>query len=1178
MRNVIVALLVTCGAVALAAEAWHHPLYLGNDGLWRQRIAIQVANEMERDAEGEPVSLAIGQEDGQADLEGVRVEGLRVCDARGVEMLYDITDPGGDFVTAGVATQGSTLTIPVECSAGAEATYYVYFDNPQAWGVPDFLGASTTVRNGGVEQGADTAPAGWRHDAPDEQHKAMWVTQNPHSGVKCLKTVVADGAEPTWIATRQGGIHIIGGAKYRMTAWVKADNVKGNAGWYIHAGNEGNYMLISPMLNGGEGTYDWKQVTAEFDAPEDANRADLGTVLRGTGTAWFDDVALETLAASKLTARASRPERLQVAQVDPGAETWYDDDPGDDRHWDYRVPFMVTNFSDEPLADALVWVDISTATARLQRRLNEGSIRVFDGARCLAFIRSGNSLLFQVTAPARTIRRYYVYLSTDPRIEAGQTAGYEDILGSAANLVENASFEQGDGLPEAWPGSAEGSQPAGTQMGLVEPGLFGRRAARLHIPHDAQKAWTGWRQDVPVQPDRTYLFGAWLKAQDIQAGSLQLHAHYRNAKGELCETLKHTGAGPALSGTTDWTLITGLFTMPEDIAHFQLHLTMNATGTAYHDGVILMQAASGTAGRLQARTPVQVADTTAWPVNAVVKVFKEDLQPRQVGPAVISMARNETEPLQLAIRSPKALKGLRVSVLAPVNEAGARLDDVQVNVVGYVPIDHKTSYYNVDSPSWHRKFPRKPGASDGWAGMWPDPLLPTDSFDLEADATQPVWVTVSTPSDAAPGDYAGGVNITGPQGVVCRVPFTVHVWDFALPRQNHVKAIYDVRLSGERWRLKDATIQQTRQAFWQFMTDRRTTPDRVQPAPTFRFEGDEVTADFGAFDEAAEHYFDELGMSHSYTPWYFYCFGWGHPPRDAWGEKPYEGEYPFEEVDRDNLRPEYKRRYQAALRAFWSHVKDKGWDDKFVLYISDEPYHTKEHIIKQMKALCDMIHEVDPSIPIYSSTWAHVPEWDGYLDVWGIGHYGRVAVEKIAQLKAQGDTIWWTTDGQMCTDTPYCAVERLLPHYCFKYGAEAYEFWGIDWLTYDPHKWGWHRYIHQSGEPGTSTWVRYPNGDGYLAYPGKPVGLDGFVSTVRLEQAREGVEDYEYLYRLKQIVGERKAAGRPYTEGEKALELAGQLVEIPNAGGRHSTRILPDPDALLTARAALAEAIEQAAR
>jgi hypothetical protein len=174
-----------------------------------------------------------------------------------------------------------------------------------------------------------------------------------------------------------------------------------------------------------------------------------------------------------------------------------------------------------------------------------------------------------------------------------------------------------------------------------------------------------------------------------------------------------------------------------------------------------------------------------------------------------------------------------------------------------------------------------------------------------------------------------------------------------------------------------------------------------------------------------------------------------------------------------------------------------------------------------------------------------------------------------------GDTIWWTTDGQMCIDTPFCAVERLLPHYCFKYGATAYEFWGVDWLTYDPSP------VRLALPTSTraasrvnSTWVRYPNGDGFLAYPGKPIGHDGPLTSVRLEQARDGVEDYEYLWLLRELLARARQAGRDVAAGEAALAEAAALVEIPNAGGRFSTRILPDPFKLCEARHKVAEAIE----
>lgn len=86
------------------------------------------------------------------------------------------------------------------------------------------------------------------------------------------------------------------------------------------------------------------------------------------------------------------------------------------------------------------------------------------------------------------------------------------------------------------------------------------------------------------------------------------------------------------------------------------------------------------------------------------------------------------------------------------------------------------------------------------------------------------------------------------------------------------------------------------------------------------------------------------------------------------------------------------------------------------------------------------------------------------------------------------------------------------------------------------------------------------------------------MSSIRLEQAREGVEDYEYLYLLRQRIAEARRAGRDVGPAEKALAAAADLVPIPNAGGRYSSKVLPNPDAVPEVRSRLAEAIERLGR
>ncbi|MBN2451247.1 MAG: DUF4091 domain-containing protein [Lentisphaeria bacterium] len=1184
-----------------APAPWHHPLYLGNGGLWRRRIAVEIRNPAARDIAGEPVSVRVGTGVGELALAGVRAESLRVCDPGGTEFLYLLLGPDARPVAAGPIPEGATLALPAECGAGATATVYVYFDNPSAWAVPDYLPSAGGLLNPGVEDGVGNTASGWHHDPNDAQHRTYWVEEHPHAGRKCLKTVVDEGAEHTWIATRQRGIHLIGGASYVMTAWVKAENVKGNAGWYIHVGNEKNTMILSPMLYAGEGTYGWIQVRAEFTAPAEANLADLGTVLRGTGTAWFDDIELACGAESNLTVAAGAVERLEFREE--GGEAPWLDPPAGGARFDYRVPLRIVNLTDRPTGNGLVSVDLSSALARLQNRIDEASMTLAYGGQSVPFFRMPDTLLFEGDAPPRTVRTYSLYfvarqgtatstaaaaptggLAANPALPGASEAerrthmshrDYEALLRSARNLVVNGDFEAGDALPDGWPGGAEGEKPAGTEMGLADAGLFGRRCARIHIPDSATPAWTGWRQDVPVQPGRSYLFSAWLRTENI-APNAQLHAHFRNAAGELCATKKHTGAGPALNGTRDWTLLSGLFTMPEDIAFFQLHLTLLATGTLWHDGVVLAEVVAGEAGALESRTaPAAGPGVAVWPVPAVVKVFREDVPPPIVPAARISAARNEVEPLQLAVRGGRDLGRVRVAVDVPRGPNGTRLDEVETGIVGFVPVDCKTNYYSSSQPVWQRMIPRTAGACDGWPGRWPDPILPRAEFDLEADSTQPLWLTVSVPENAPAGDYAGTVRLVRGEETLAAVPFVVTVRDFALPAESHVKAIYDCRQNSAHWHREGVSREDRLVELWRFMAGRRLCPDTIPVAPKLSYADGKVAADFAEYDRLAGIYFDELRFPHAYTPWLFYCFGWGHLPGNKFGEKPYEGEYPYEGVDRAVLRPAFVQAYQACLKAFWDHLKAKGWDRRVVLYISDEPFDREPEIRAQMKALCAMIHGVDPGIRIYSSTWHQQPEWEDSLDVWGIGHYGIVPEAKIRDLQAKGATIWWTTDGQMCTDTPYCAIERLLPHYCFQYGAEAYEFWGVDWLTYDPFQYGWHRFlIHNFGPGSDPHYVRYPNGDGFLLYPGAPIGVPGPVTSVRFEQAREGVEDYEYLFLLRQRLEAARAAGRDVAAAEQALAQAGALVSMPCAIGRYSTRILPDPGALYAAREAVALAIE----
>ena len=1172
---------------SLEAGDWHHPMALSGGDYWRQRIRVAITNQTAQTLVGKRITLPTGTTSGAVDLTGEDSQSFRVVDGSGKEVLFALSSPSGISIHEGPVPEGSSLLIPVECLPFETVVYWVYFDNPAAWLVPDFL-RPPGLLNGAVEEGSGDVPTWWKHDAGDFDHRASWVDESPYSGQKCLKLEVTPGAQNSWISTRQQSIPIEAGRTYTLRGWVKAQGVSPGAstGWYVHVATPDDPHAINRGLSAGGGTFEWTEVSLTFTTPPDAVDASVGTMLWGTGTAWFDEVSLEAHGRSgpvDFHVETSSPESLPLTEMDR-SPLWFDENPGDDVDWYFRAPLELLNLGAGPLR-AQGAVNLRRFTSSW-RDLNPESFRVVSGTTPLPLLSSGEELMFEAFVPAHTRRYFYLYFSSDPRITS-EVGNIEEILSGPDNKVINPSFEQvSAGIPTGW----RIQRPDRTSShGIAGPGLFGDHYVTFTVSHSyaGSVGWPGWIQEVPVEPGQNCFFSGWVKLDDVR-GSVKIHAHLRDSSGQLVGNNPTLSIGPELSGTTGWTQLSGSFSIPSGATIFQIHLTMNATGTLSHDGIVLLDGLTyPVQGPVESReTP---SDIQIWSVPAVVKVFQDDHPPLQAQVTEIVACGGEFEPLQLGVRSREALPNLRIEVEAPRHTNGMTLDEFEIGTVGFVPVAHTSGYHrDMDRQPWERSVVMgKPATSsllpsdfgtgsDGWVGWWPDPIIPAEEVSLLPDQTQPVWITFWIPPGTERGDYFGSVQFVDDDAVVAEKKFRLHVWNFDLPSETATTAIYDVR-TGFRQVIPGKSQEEPYEKLLRLMADHRVSPERVRPEPLLAVSGDSVTADYEGFDEAASFLLDTLGVPQIYTPSVFNIFGWANPPKVCFGESPYPGQSPYAGADRSVLRSEYKAAYQSALDDFWSHIKEKGWSKRFVLYIADEPHYWEDGIIEQMKALCDMVHEVDEDIPIYSSVWSHVPEWDGYLDVWGIGHFGVVPPEKIAQLLAAGDRVWFTTDGHMCIDTPYCAIERLLPHIAYHYDVEGYEFWGVDWLSdYDPWRFGWHSRVNLTLNPEEPVHsVIYPNGDGYLVYPGAPVGLDQAVPTIRLAQAREGVEDYALLALLEARIGEAHAANLNVGEAERALQAIASLVSIPGPSGRWSSELLPSPEALYEARKRVGEAIER---
>ena len=1131
---------------ALAAVPWPESLYLDNGGYWPVRVPVQVTNDGAEAVAGAPVSVTV------APLAGASAESIRVCRADGVELLFDLRDAQGRVRRTGKLAADDQLVVPVECGAKASATLWVYAGNDRAWGVPDFLPGG--LSNGGFETG-DAAPDAWKAAMDDAEHVLTWEKGGGRNGSRGAKAEVPAEASATWVQWQQTQLSVTPGRSYEVRAWVRGENVVGQAGWYIHVyGEKGE--VVNKTLGAGHGTFDWKQVSATFTAPTNAKSATLGTVLHGTGRAWFDDAEfVEAGGKTALRASVGAVERLDLKA---GAAMKLKAGP------DFlnRAEVMARNFSEQALAHALVRVNLRYALARLPNVAHDAGVRVLDGEgqEAAAYrLGKGGDVLIESVLPGRTEAGFHVGFRPGKAEAVASEVEYERLLSSPANLVPNGSFERGAGEPEGFlkPRVGAGSK---VSAGFSQDAKFGGRSLELTVPGDAAAGWVGWNsQPIAVKAGATYFLSGWLKGVGLKA-SASIHAHFHDAKGGLCKSGAMASTGHGVSGDSEWSQTSGFLTAPPDAATIILHLTMNTQGTLRHDGIVLCEVVNGHIERVLSATgsaPLHWHLLDIWEVNPLVKVFPDTPPQKQATAVSVELAKNEYEPFQLALRGNfgAAVGQVAVQVSPLVNSAGAALPPVKAERVGYVPIDHPSGYYSTDVPDWCRKVPHGSGSTDGWAGEWPDPLMPAGPFEIGTNQTQPMWFTVRAPRDAAPGEYHGEILFNSAGGALGSLPLTVKVLPFALPEKTRLQVLFDFRSGPGGWHGPNGKLTGEREKWLRCLAEHRIGIDSIEPQPKFTYKDGKVAMDATEFDAAAKFCFDDLGMSVSYTPHFFYMFGWAYPPKKFFGLEPFT--------------PEWTSAFQQAYKLFTDHVRAKGWHDKFVYYISDEPHFDHEFVREQMAKLCTLIHAVDREIPIYSSPWRHCAAWDESLDLWGVGQYGCFPVTEMERLQKAGKRMWFTCDGQQATDTPYLATERMLPYYCLRYGAKGFEFWGVSWWTYDPWKLGWHWFIRQSDDGKKYYWVRYPNGDGFLTYPGKPVGVDGPVSTIRLEEVREGLEDYEAMALLGELADKARKAGRSTASADRALALAKDLVIIPNAGGPRSTEILAEPDRIPAIRKAV---------
>lgn len=604
------------------------------------------------------------------------------------------------------------------------------------------------------------------------------------------------------------------------------------------------------------------------------------------------------------------------------------------------------------------------------------------------------------------------------------------------------------------------------------------------------------------------------------------------------------------------------------------------------------RAVSDTLGDLENRVPIAVFNKQVKPyewgygwTDGTTKVYRSELPfGGEIGGTVrLELAANEAEGVQLVLRSRNGLRhNVRVKVSDLTNEAGDTIPSAQVEAapVGYV--DTKKPYYPVPFVGWH-----------------PDPLLTfLDSFPLDEEVWQPVWLDVRTTPEQKPGLYKGTITATADHVKELSIPLEVRVWDFAVPHEQHLPTAFAL-LDQMMYRPYGANVPEEE---WQkYMAYCR---------------GEKELSDLG--DGEARRLVDlrskfrRMAFDHRMAPQALYNY---HPVRiDDAKEVLASGASNFIVMNLNGPIQDHIGR-ETDTSGYWEDeatamVSDKGkkfvFDrlDQYVPLLEKEGlidkayvYGCDEYTTKRFPGMIDLFREIRqryPKLRISTTAFDHSfgrdTGMDDLVDIWVplLPKY-ELAPEDIADAKARGKEVWYYVCILPHRPWPNLFIEypasenRLITGFMpFKYDVDGFLYYSIysgSTGRYSTDETGRRSrnkvaFVHERMTKGPLTEFdgnteNVYSGDGQLMYPGK----DGPVPTIRLKHVRDGLEDYEYLWLLKQRLAEAKA-GR-LALSKEWQDRASELLDVPGTVVESLTEFTREGAVLLEARRRVAALLEE---
>ena len=547
------------------------------------------------------------------------------------------------------------------------------------------------------------------------------------------------------------------------------------------------------------------------------------------------------------------------------------------------------------------------------------------------------------------------------------------------------------------------------------------------------------------------------------------------------------------------------------------------------------------------------AEPVLWPSTSLAKVLRSDM-PDESTPSYLYLygTRGETVSGQAVFSPGENLDTATVSISYlrhHISGTTIPASAIKLQWVRYIDVQKNSSRIPHDELEIIAPNPMPDP-------FWEETTIPVkvgtysilDNSVYIAYRSQPVWIEIAVPRTAEAGDYEGSLTVTGGTKPV-ELPVVLHVWNFDVPDERHLSIVtwWNLHARGfEKVEPYSKQYWERLKQFCEFVIEHRQTDAGVVPITIIEEKGgnsQDYTYDTGNLERYAEiafaagirqihlHSLGKLSESDRIS-------GVGHGVLDR---------------SRHVVHREDAFRRLPALEEL---MKRRGWEGKFLVNISDEPFMHHEESYAEV---VDLVHKKAPNVRIAEAVEA---EYLGKLDIYcpKINHLD-MWYPTYKQHQANGAELWFYTSripiGRYPNRFVDCSLLKMRVQFWvhYLYGLDGYLFWALNSFYTD--------------NPFTQEAIgrNSPLGNPAIAYPGK----NGLIGSLRFSAQRDGIEDYEYMWvledKLRKIKNEIGKEAFWLDPRQRPLELCHRVIWSFHDYTR-------DPDVMLDTRRVIAEEIE----